>query len=586
MRFIGFDIETADADELFTYGDGFVRIGGWMTDDGPKTTADIKGELIPALNAADWIFAHNFFGFDGLALAWHYPELINWETLAGKALDTLVLERLRFPPQARDTGGSVDKYDLDNCCARHGVGGKTDDLPTLAKLHGGYDKIPVEDLAYRKYLEGDVAAVDALFEQLPRNRYAKREHAVEAILGRWTLNGMRVDIPLLNQRLEQTEATKREAMQILGDDFGLPLGRLNWTGRKPNKVEVWEDFSSPLATQEGKEWLKGIWDAFGIVNPPLTETKQLSTKAEDMREILELRYLDPELVEILQLIMTVTTSRTVYQTVNDHLVGDRVHARINMGQASGRSSVTRPGLTVFGKKGDRYHERDIFIPDDEDSVFFTCDLSQVDMRAVAGMCGDKNYAALFEDGRDPHTEIAVRFFGSKDFREKAKPLTHGSNYGLGRKKLIEAGHDPRLVKSYFDERRTQFVRLMEWQDEVREIVKSGQLLTGAWGRKLKADRNRAYTQAPALMGQNGAAEILKECILRLPPEIARDNARMMVHDEVDFVCKRKDFEEIAHEVKKAFTWTWESPSGLEIPIECDLEGPAKSWGSVIGDKKK
>lgn len=585
MRFVGFDIETADADELFTYGDGFVRIGGWMTDDGPKTTADIKGELIPALNEADWIFAHNFFGFDGLALAWYYPELVDWEALAAKALDTLVLERLRFPPQARDTGGSVDKYDLDNCCARHGVGGKTDDLPALAKLHGGYDKIPVNDPAYRKYLEGDVVAADGLFEQLPRNRYAKREHAVEAILGRWTLNGIRVDIPLLNQRLEQTEATKQEAMQILGHDFDLPLGRLNWTGRKPNKVEVWEPFSSPLATQEGREWLKEVWDAFGIVNPPVTDTGQLSTKAEHLKEILEINYLDPELVEILQLIMTVTTSRTVYQTVNDYLIGDKVHARINMGQASGRSSVTRPGLTVFGKRGDRYHERDIFIADDEDWVVFTCDLKQVDMRGVAGLCGDKNYASLFEDGRDPHTEIAIKFFGSAEFRSRAKPITHGSNYGLGRGKLIKAGHEPSLVKRYFDERRTQFVRVMEWQDEVREIAKSGQYLTGAWGRKMKADPARAYTQAPALMGQNAAAEILKECILRCDPEVIRKYARTMVHDEVVFTCPAKDFEEVRDEVLRSFTWTWESPSGLAIPIECDLEGPAKSWGGVIAASK-
>src|SRR6185503_1567357 len=125
MDFVGFDIETADADSIFTYGDGFVRVGGWSTDDGPAVTADIKGELIPALLKAKWIYAHNFFGFDGPALAYHYPDLVDWETLAAKALDTMVLERLRFPPEARDTGGSRDKYDLDNCCARHGVGGKT-----------------------------------------------------------------------------------------------------------------------------------------------------------------------------------------------------------------------------------------------------------------------------------------------------------------------------------------------------------------------------------------------------------------------------------------------------------------------------
>lgn len=592
MKFVGFDIETADADDLFTYGDGFVRVGGWSTENGPKTTADIKGELIPALNDAQYIYAHNFFGFDGLALAYHYPDLVDWEVLAAKALDTMVLERLRFPPEARDTGGSKDRYDLDTCCARHGVGGKTADLRELAKLHGGYDGIPVNDPAYLAYLMGDVRALEELFADLPRNRYAKREHDVESWLGRMTLNGFRVDIPLLERRLEETEARKQAAIQALAADHDLPLGRFNWKGRAKDKVEEWEAFAAPLRTLEGRKWLEEVWDDYGIVNPPTTETGQMSTKAETLRELIDTGIVHPELADILEKIIIVTTTRTVYQTVSDYLVGDRVYPRINMGQASGRSSVIRPGLTVFGKKGERFHERDVFIANDGWSIF-TADLKQVDMRVVAALCQDKNYMALFENGRDPHTETAIKFFGSAKRRNEIKPITHGANYGLGRKKLIKQGHDPRLVKQYFEERRVQFPRLMEWQDEIRDAAANG-LIDNGFGRKMKCDPSRLYTQPPALMGQGGAADVLKQCILRMHPDL-RPHVHVTVHDEIVYSGPDADIPDMKREVEKAMTFGLVNDNGRlivvdhgtpgSVAIECDIEGPAKSWGGVIAASK-
>ncbi|MGH7239204.1 MAG: DNA polymerase [Candidatus Saccharimonadales bacterium] len=594
MKFTAFDIETADADTMFSAGPEFIRLAGWMTDDGPRTTSDIRGEFIPALDQAQYVHAHNGFGFDALALAYHFPDIVNWEELSAKLLDTMVLERLRRPPNADVVGkGKKQKYDLDTCCTIHGVGGKTNDIRQLAKIHGGYDSIPVDDPAYVEYLIGDVMAQDALFNDLTRTRYAKREHEAESWMGRMTLNGLRVDIPLLNERIAEGDENKAYALNALDRDYGLPMGRFETKGRGNNKVENWEPATSPLSTLEGRQWMIEVYRAFGIPNPPITDTGRISTKAEVLRGLINDDILHPELVEILNLIMTVTTTRTVYQTIDDHLVGDMVHARINMGQASGRSSVTKPGITVMGKRGMRFHERDVFLADPGQS-FFMCDLSQIDMRAIAALCGDQNYAALFAAGRDPHTETAIRFFGDASYREKAKPLTHGSNYGLGQKKLIDAGHDPDLVRRYFAERKAQFKVLMRWQDEQRAIGKDTGFITGGFGRRMRVDKNRYYTQSPALMGQNGAAEVLKECLLRLPAEL-RPFTRMMVHDEIDFSAPTKDVKEIMHEVKKAMTFGLGNDNGKlvitefgepgSVPIECDLSGPGQSWGGVIGDSK-
>ena len=132
--------------------------------------------------------------------------------------------------------------------------------------------------------------------------------------------------------------------------------------------------------------------------------------------------------------------------------------------------------------------------------------------------------------------------------------------------------------------------LMRWQDDIRAIVRNGELLDNGFGRKMRAEPYRAYTQAPALAGQGGAADALKTCILRLPEEF-RPFVRCMVHDEVDFSAPTKDIEEIMHEVKKAFTFGLANDNGRlvvvdfntpgAVNIECDISGPGPNWGAGI-----
>ena len=212
---------------------------------------------------------------------------------------------------------------------------------------------------------------------------------MQSWLGRMTLNGFRVDLDLLKCRLDEGELRKREALECLAADWDLPMGRIEWTGRGKNKIEQWEEFASPLASLEGRQWIERVWNAFGIANPPLTETKRFSTKAEHLRAMVDEGSLHPELVEILNQVMIVTTTRTVYQTVDDCLVGDRVYPTFNMGQASGRTSVTNPGLSVFGKRGGKLSRKGHSSIPEEGHSILCCDLSQIDMRVIAARCQDQ-----------------------------------------------------------------------------------------------------------------------------------------------------------------------------------------------------
>lgn len=570
-KWVGFDLETGNANELWKSGPDYIRAGGYTGPDGnPIITTDPQ-ELVKVLEDAPWIYGHNIFGFDLQVLCHIYGA--DWDKLSGKALDTMILDRLDYPPQARDTGGSADKYDLDHVAERRSVPGKVGSIKELARKYGGWDKVPTDDPEFIDYLNGDVNAIRALIEKLPKTPYARREHQLAALAGRMTLNGFKVDIPLLKRRIKQGEKQKHEALLVLRDDYNLPLGRVEWTGRGKDKEEVWVDLDNPLAALEGRKWLVGVYDAYGILNPPLTDKGRLATSSDALQPLADSESVHPDLQRIIGFMQTVTTTRTVYQTVDDHLAGDRVHASVSMGQASGRWSVTNPGLTVFGKRGGRHVERDIFVPE-EGHVILSCDMSQLDMRAVAGLSQDRAYMAMCAPGKDLHTEIAISVFGSADYRQDAKAIGHGWNYGLGANKMIANGFDPEKVAQFFVQMQRAYPRLVAWKDEVRAIGSSGALLDNGFGRKMKCEPQRAYTQAPALMGQGAATDIMKMGLLRLPREFD-PYLRVYVHDEIVMSVPEKDAEEIGQEVKKAMTFEWKG-----VPIFCDLSKPGKSWGEV------
>lgn len=573
MSVVAWDIETADAEGLFTYGPGFLRLWGAGIGAGTDMGTDPAG-LIKILDDADWITGHNILGFDLLALAHYYGA--DWEKLAAKSIDTLLLARLDYPPEARDTAGSEDRYDLGHVCERLGVAGKTDSLRELARKHGGYDQVPQDDPEYRAYLIGDVDASRAVFAKLRDawTPYAKREHKVASVFGRMSLNGFRVDLPLLEQRLSEGEARKREALEILRDDYDLPLGRWGWKGRGEKKEEFWEEFASPLSTLQGREWLIDVFEAYGVNNAPVTDTGRLATSAEALAGLAGDQASHPDLRRVMELMSVVTTTRTVYQTVEGCLTtAGRVHPLITMGQASGRSSVTNPGLTVFGKRGNRWRERMIFVPE-PGHVLLSCDMSQLDMRAIAGLSQDPAYIAMCAPGKDLHTETAIQVFGTADKRTDAKAIGHGWNYGLGKNKLISNGFDPELVNTFFTQMAKKYPRLVEWRETVRRTGASGELLDNGFGRKMRCNPSRAYTQGPALMGQGAAADLMKESILRMPGEL-KPYYRMFVHDELVFSVPIQDAESLGHEIRKAMSFTWKG-----VPILCELSKPGQNWGEV------
>lgn len=566
------DLETATPGEMFRRGD-FVRLGAYANGNGPVLTTD-AGEIVRQMDGPYVITGHNITGFDLIALArWHGLSLPD---LRDKVADTDLLVRLDDPPPSGKDGIAIRPkgyYGLDQSCARYGVGGKTDDLAELAKMFGGFDKIPTDNPRYREYLTGDIYASTALIDALPpMDAYAKREQNVGLITAQMTVNGFRVDVPELHRALEEQAIRKTDHIAELASMTGTPTDR-----------------KSPIATKVGKEAIERALIECGIPESGLPRTvKQgvLQTSSDAMKELkdkVELtRKMTPvqkdRALRIIELIVSINGERTVYQTADTCRVDDRVHPSIRPYQASGRWSVTSPGLTVYGKRDGRYVERRIFLPEVGHRLL-AVDLDQVDARAVAAHSGDRNYIKIFTDGLDLHGEVAKTIFGDAKFRETVKPISHGWNYGRGARAISEATGLSLDITTKFDrEMRQNYPQLVEWQNHVRSVAQDGDLLDNGFGRMMRADPRFAYTQAPALVGQGCTRDILAEGMLNLPVEVW-PMLRVIVHDELVLSVPEDDFVDVARVVKESMSFDFTGPGGT-VPITAGVSKPGRTWAEV------
>jgi hypothetical protein len=212
---------------------------------------------------------------------------------------------------------------------------------------------------------------DRLVDHLPWTPYAEREHRVAAIAAQISLNGFRVDVPELINRRDRLRDIRAQRVKELQDNYGLP------THTKDGKKEA----AAPQNMEAGREAIRKAFEDVGAPHMPKTNSGKPATSVEAM-DLMVKHYGDlPGVIERATVVKELAGHRVIYETIADHLVDDRVHPMINFRQSSGRWSVTDPGMTVIGKRGERVHERAVFLPEPDD-VLLAFDLSQVDARAV------------------------------------------------------------------------------------------------------------------------------------------------------------------------------------------------------------
>lgn len=576
MRAIFIDLETADADQFFTYGPDFVRLAGYAVNDGPVRLTTDMSELVREIEGADVVAAHNAIGFDLAALEhWHGLD-VGALVEAGRVRDTLLLARQAWPPAPGDRCVAVDGhgYSLDHVARRLGADGKLSAygqsvLKRLKAEFGGFDQIPVNHPDYRRYLEQDVRVLRDVAMRLPVDEYLLREHRAMWRLQHISRSGFRVDTAELARRRTEQETHQTALKARFAERFDLDGAQ-----------------AAPHRTAAGKSAIESALRAAGA-EPPRTAKGGLATGAEALRALAAAHPDNAGVAEVCEVVAALNSQRTTLDTIAHCLRPDgRVHPQVSARQASGRISVTEPGMTVLGKRARRnVLERALLLPDPGD-VLLTVDLSQIDARAIAALAQDSSYLAAFAPGKDLHSENAERILGDRSRRSDAKALSHAINYGMGARKLAQttgkSEHEAaellaRLTKAY--------PMLSQFKDRVRAEAQHTHVLSNVFGRRMSVVPGREYTQAPALAGQGTARDLLVEGILRLPRE-ALSRLRAVVHDEIVLSVPERSYEECRRQVLDALQFDFTPwPGAQSVPVLAESGAPGRDWVDCYRDER-
>ena len=326
--------------------------------------------------------------------------------------------------------------------------------------------------------------------------------------------------------------------------------------------------------------------------PKMTKTKQYSTEEEYLTgfanefpivsKILEYRGVKKLLstyVEALPKLVNRTT--------------DRIHTSYNQAvTATGRLSSTNPNLQNIPIRDDLGKPiREAFIAS-EGNILVAADYSQIELRLMAHLSGDKALIEAFMLGEDVHSATAARLYGktpqevTSDERRRAKTANFGIIYGISAFGLAQRLDIPNrdakeLIENYF----ASYPDVKRYMDEaVVNATNSGYVETMFARRRQLNDihsanrvvRGVAERNAINAPIQGSAADIMKlamvEIARRFKAEGIQSKMIMQVHDEVVIDTIPAELDKVCALVREAM----ESVATLKVPLVADVNS-GKNW---------
>lgn len=297
----------------------------------------------------------------------------------------------------------------------------------------------------------------------------------------------------------------------------------------------------------------------------------------------------------------VTKLKNTYVDVIPQLV-DRRDGRLRTefnqtATATGRLSSTNPNLQnipVRGELGRRI--RRAFVARSDDYVLLAADYSQIELRLMAHLSGDRALRTAFEEAQDVHDFTARQIFNvasgeavDANQRRMAKSVNFGlfygmSDFGLAQRLEISRAEAKEITTAYFarfpdvrayiqqtiDEgRRTGYVSTILGRRRYMPGLISGNYM-------LRAAAEREATNAPL---QGSAADLMKLAMVRIDRALdeSRLDATMLlqIHDELIFEVRKSALAEASSLVREHM----ERAIELSVPLEVTLKA-GRSWYDV------
>lgn len=260
--------------------------------------------------------------------------------------------------------------------------------------------------------------------------------------------------------------------------------------------------------------------------------------------------------------------------------------------ATGRLSSSDPNLQNIPVRSEDGKEiRKCMVPE-EGCLWYSCDYSQVELRIMASMSGDKNMIEAFNSGEDIHASTSAKILKkdisevTKDERRKAKSANFGIIYGISAFGLAQGlGIDRKEAKLLIDGYFESFPQVQEFIERCKAQAKEkGYAETLMGRRRYLRDINsnngtvRAFAERNAVNApiQGTAADIIKVAMINVYNRLKREGLQtkmlLQVHDELNFSVPASEKERVEHIV----TEEMQNAFHLAVPLQAD-GGWGKNW---------
>ncbi|WP_439828572.1 DNA polymerase I [Aeromonas enteropelogenes] len=390
------------------------------------------------------------------------------------------------------------------------------------------------------------------------------------VLARMERLGTTIEPKLLHQQSQEIEVRlaelEKQAHELAGQEFNLSSPK-----------QLGEILFTKLGLPIIKKTPKGAPSTAEEVLAELAETYELPRLLMEHRGLAKLKSTYTDKLPLMIKPQTGRVHTSYHQAV----------------AATGRLSSTDPNLQnipVRNEQGRRI--RQAFIPC-AGYKLVAADYSQIELRIMAHLSGDKGLLTAFAEGKDIHKATAAEVFGveldavTSDMRRSAKAINFGLIYGMSAFGLAkQLGIGRAEAQKYMDLYFERYPGVLEYMERTRQQAEAQGYVETLFGRRLylpdiksrnaglRKAAERAAINAPM---QGTAADIIKRAMINVDGwirGIEDESIRMLmqVHDELVFEIREEKLEEYIAIIKEKMS----AAAELHVPLVVEA-GTGDNW---------
>ena len=491
----------------------------------------LNGIAGDAMLASYIIESHLGHGLDELSERWLGLETITYESLCGKGA-----KQIGFADVAIGQATEYAAQDADFA------------LRLEAHLHAQMDT---------KQLE----------------MYEKMELPVAQVLFEMERNGVQID---------RAELARQSA------ELGAELVKL--------EEQAYTAAGQPFNLNSPKQLQEILFDKMGIPTKGLKKTAKGGISTNEA--VLEQLAPDYPLPKIILQNRSLAKLKSTYTDKLPEMISPkdgRVHTTYAQAVAiTGRLASNNPNLQnipIRTAEGRRVR-RAFTAP--QGSVIVSADYSQIELRIMAHLSGDKTLIAAFQNGEDVHRRTAAEVFGiapenvSSEQRRYAKTINFGLIYGMGQYGLAKSlGIDNISAKNFIDRYFARYPGVAEYMQRTKEQAAAQGFVETLFGRRLylpdihnknanaRAGAERAAINAPM---QGTASDLIKRAMIDVSRWLASDDLKskliMQVHDELVLEVPEAELDLVKEKLPQIMAKVDEGM--LNVPLVAEV-GVGMNW---------